>query len=128
MRYIKILLIAVFFFLAMVFFFQNQGPLSQDVTLTFNLFFIPPMTAIPLPFYFIVIGAFALGSLLTILMLAWDRVSAQLKIGREKRNVKKLDKEIKKLKARLEQQTAVDADSPKALPPHTGDSSETTPV
>ena len=47
MRYIKVLLLAIVFFLALVFFFQNQGPLSQDMVLTLHLFFIPPMHSIP---------------------------------------------------------------------------------
>ena len=58
MRYVKVLLLAILFFLALVFFFQNQNALSQNLVLTLNLFFLPPMTSIPLPFYFMVVAAF----------------------------------------------------------------------
>ena len=61
MRYIKVFLLAILFFLALVFFFQNQGALSQSMVLTLNLFFIPAMSSIALPFYFLVIAAFAFG-------------------------------------------------------------------
>ena len=101
MRYIKILLIAAFFFLAMVFFFQNQASLSQEIVLTFNLFFIPSMTAIPLPFYFIVIGAFVLGSVITIFMLAWDRFAIGHKYRVGRRKIRELDEKVKKLEDKL---------------------------
>ena len=104
MRYIKILLIAVFFFLAMVFFFQNQAPLSQDITLTFNLFFIPTMTAIPLPFYFIVVASFVLGSIITLFMLAWDRLSIGHKYNKGRRRIERMEKKIKDLEEKLNAQ------------------------
>lgn len=72
MRYIKVLLLAIVFLSCSRILFQNQGPLSQDMVLTLHLFFIPPMHSIPLPFYFLVIAAFALGSLLTLSFLVWD--------------------------------------------------------
>ena len=53
MRYIKVLILAVFIFLCLIFFFQNQAALSQEMQMTLNLFFIPPMTSITLPFYFL---------------------------------------------------------------------------
>lgn len=115
MRYIKILLIAAFFFLAMVFFFQNQAPLSQEITLTFNLFFLPTMTAIPLPFYFIVIAAFVLGSVITLFMLAWDRLSIGHKYNKGRRRIERMEKKIKDLEEKLntqnEEATAKEAGS-----------------
>ena len=109
MRYIKILLIAAFFFLAMVFFFQNQGPLSQDITLTFNLFFIPTMTAIPLPFYFIVVGAFVLGCIITVFMLAWDRLTIGHKYNAGRKKIQRMEKQIKALEDKLNAQTSEEA-------------------
>ena len=57
MRYIKVLLLVLLIFFSLVFFFQNQTALSTAMTLKLNLFFVPEMTSIPLPFYFIVIVA-----------------------------------------------------------------------
>ena len=70
MRYIKVLLLVLLIFFSLVFFFQNQTALSTAMTLKLNLFFVPEMTSIPLPFYFIVIVAFFVGALLAVALLA----------------------------------------------------------
>lgn len=110
MRYLKVLLLAVFFFLAMIFFFQNQGPLSQDTVLGLNLFFIPPMTSIPLPFYFIVIAAFLVGCALAVCMLLWDKFSIGAKLMKARWQVSSLEKQVATLQKKLENANA------KALP------------
>ena len=69
MRYIKVLLLVLLIFFSLVFFFQNQTALSTAMTLKLNLFFVPEMTSIPLPFYFIVIVAFFVGALLAVALL-----------------------------------------------------------
>lgn len=107
MRYIKVLLLAIFIFLALVFFFQNQGPLSQPIELTFNLFFIPPFTAIPLPFYFIVLAAFLIGCLLALCLLLWDRFMASARLIRAKTKIRALNRQIETL------QKIIDADAAK---------------
>lgn len=106
MRYIKLLIFAVFFFLAMVFFFQNQEPLSQQMTLSLNLFFIPPMTSIPLPFYFIVIAAFFIGCLLAVCFLWWDRVNASARFMRSKWKIKALEEKVAALDKQLNSERA----------------------
>lgn len=75
MRYVKVLLLAILFFLALVFFFQNQNALSQNLVLTLNLFFLPPMASIPLPFYFLIVAAFFVGAVLALAFLVWDKVN-----------------------------------------------------
>lgn len=105
MRYIKVLILAIIFFLAMVFFFQNQAPLSQEMTLTLNLFFIPPMTSISLPFYFLVIAAFFVGVLLAWAFLLWDKFNISTKLMKSRWQISSLQKEI----ARLQKQLASDA-------------------
>lgn len=102
MRYIKVLLLAVFFFLAMVFFFQNQASLSQETELGLNLFFIPPMKSIPLPFYFIVIGAFLVGCLFTMLFLLWEKFAMSAKLMKTRWEVGSLQKDVNKLQKQLE--------------------------
>ena len=49
MRYVKVLILALFFFLCLVFLFQNQNVLSQKLTLELNLLAIPKMTSIDGP-------------------------------------------------------------------------------
>lgn len=98
MRYIKALVLAILIFLALVFFFQNQTALSQQLELTLNLFFIPPMTSIPLPFYFVVIAAFLVGALLSLALLFWDRCNTSAKLVKSRWHISSLEKELAKLK------------------------------
>ncbi|MDR2056015.1 MAG: LapA family protein [Desulfovibrio sp.] len=101
MRYLKVLLLVVLVFLALVFFFQNQNALSQNLVLTLNLFFIPAMSSIPLPFYFIVITAFFLGALLTLSCLVWDKAHLSAKLLKNKWRIGSLEREVEKLQKKL---------------------------
>lgn len=102
MRYIKVLLLGLFIFLALLFFFQNQVPLSQDMTMTLNLFFWAPFTSIPMPFYFIVIAAFLIGCALAVCFLLWDKFNTSAKLVKTRWRVSSLEKENTQLKAKLE--------------------------
>ena len=106
MRYIKVLLLAVVFFLALVFFFQNQGALSQSMVLTLNQFFIPAMSSIALPFYFLVIAAFACGALMTLGFLVWDKVNLTARLMKQKWQISSLERELEKTKKKLGADTA----------------------
>ena len=98
MRYIKVLLLAVLFFLALIFFFQNQAALSQKMALTLHLFFLPAMTSIELPFYFLVISAFFIGVLLAVSFLAWEKFTTSAKLMKTKWRVSSLEREVEKLR------------------------------
>ena len=106
MRYIKVLLLSVVFFIALVFFFQNQGALSQSMVLTLNLFFVPAMSSIALPFYFLVIAAFACGALMTLGFLVWDKVSMSARLMKQKWQISSLERELDKTKKKLGADTA----------------------
>ena len=106
MRYIKVFLLAIIFFLALVFFFQNQAALSQSMVLTLNLFFIPAMSSISLPFYFLVIAAFACGALMTLGFLVWDKVSMSARLMKQKWQIGSLEREVEKLKKKAGIDTA----------------------
>jgi lipopolysaccharide assembly protein A len=101
MRYIKVFLLAIAFFLALVFFFQNQGALSQNMVLTLNLFFIPSMSSIALPFYFLVIAAFACGALMTLCFLVWDKVNLTARLMKQKWQISSLERELEKAKKKI---------------------------
>lgn len=118
MRYIKILLLALFIFFAVLFFIQNQAPLSQEMALSLNLFFIPPFTSIPLPFYFVVVAAFVVGCILSALWLLWDKFNTSAKLMKSNWKVTSLEKEVAKLKKQLEavQKSAAENVGAKALP------------
>ncbi|MGE9985876.1 LapA family protein [Desulfovibrio sp. SGI.169] len=101
MRYVKVLLLAILFFLALVFFFQNQNALSQDLVLTLNLFFLPPMASIPLPFYFMILAAFFVGAVLALVFLVWDKVNLSARLMKSKWRVSSLEREVEKLRKQL---------------------------
>lgn len=115
MRYIKVLLLAIFLFLAMVFFFQNQAALSHQVELNMNLFFIPPMTSIPLPFYFIVIAAFFVGCILALCMLAWDRFTITAKAMKRQWEINNLQKEVTALQKKVADEATTFAEVEKTV-------------
>ena len=98
MRYLKVLLLVLLIFFSLVFFFQNQTALSTAMTLKLNLFFVPEMTSIPLPFYFIVIVAFFVGALLAVALLLWDKMHLTARYMKSKWRVAALEREVAKLK------------------------------
>lgn len=97
MRYIKTLLLACLFFVLLIFFFQNQAVLSQDLQLTLNLFFVSAMTSIKLPFYFLIIVAFFLGAILSLSLLVWDKINLTAKNIKNNWYIKNLENEVAKL-------------------------------
>lgn len=99
MRYVKVLLLVLVFFLTMVFFFQNQEALSKEMVLKLNLFFTAPMNSIPLPLYFLVLAAFMVGALVTLLILLWDKVHLSARHMKATWRVRALEKEVTALKA-----------------------------
>lgn len=115
MRYVKILLLALFIFFAVLFFIQNQAPLSQEMTLSLNLFFMPVLTSIPLPFYFIVVAAFCIGCLLAVLWFMWDKFNTSAKLVRGRWRITSLEKEITTLKKQVDQLQNLHS-GPPALP------------
>lgn len=105
MRYIKVLILAIFIFLCLIFFFQNQAPLSQEMTMSLNLFFIPTMTSIALPFYFLLMAAFFLGAILCWLLLVWDRLNIMAKSTLLRRKVREMEKKVNKLQDIIDKQS-----------------------
>ena len=101
MRYLKILVLVLVFFLTMVFFFQNQKVLSQDMILTLNLFAVPEMKSIPLPFYLLTLASFVLGAILTLAVLVWDKIGLTAKLMKANWRVHAREKDVEKLQAQL---------------------------
>ncbi len=93
----------------MVFFFQNQATLSTQMVLHLNLFFIEPMQSISLPFYFLVLAAFLVGAIASVLFLVWDKVQLSTKFMKANWRVRSLEKEVEKLKAAQEKQNSTPA-------------------
>lgn len=97
MRFIKVLLLVVVFFLSMVFFQQNNVELSQTVTLQFDLLF-RSWTSIPLPIYFLILSSFLLGAVLAIALTCVKNISLRNDLRRSRKQIKKLEKEVNSLR------------------------------
>ncbi|UZP68296.1 LapA family protein [Desulfovibrio mangrovi] len=97
MRFIKVLGLVIVFFLTMVFFQQNTAELSQTITLKFDLLF-QSWSTIPLPIYFLILGAFALGAMVVILFFFVERIRLGAAVRKARKQSKKLEKEVNALR------------------------------
>jgi len=94
MRFIKVLLLVLIFFITMLFLFQNQETLARDMALKLNLFFLPPMKPVTLPTYFILLTGFLLGALFSMAFFLWDKLSLSARLMKAQWKVRNLEKEI----------------------------------
>lgn len=115
MRFVKVLVLVLVFFISMMFFVQNNAVLSQTVALKLDLFFDTAWSSIELPFYFMVLCAFLLGALLTMLLLMISRMRAGAALRRANKRIRVLEKELNSLR-NLPLETARKAPEPAAAP------------
>ncbi len=101
MRYLKVFILVVVFFLVMLFFVQNQASFDEPVVLTLDLMFVPVMESFPLPLYSIMLICFTLGGFLVLLMLMWDRVSLTARCTTARSKVSGLEKKLQKSEVAL---------------------------
>ena len=102
MRYIKVFLFVLLFFLIMMLFVQNQASFSDPVTLKFDPLFAPAMESIPLPRYALLLICFAMGAGLVLAMLLWDRLSLSSRLAVATRRGNSLQKQLDKANAQIE--------------------------
>jgi|GEM_PF-622455 len=79
MRYLKSLALILIFVVSMLFFVQNNQPLSTSVVLEFSVVALH-LYSLPLPLYILVLGAFLLGAVLTLAFLLVDRIRLGLEL------------------------------------------------
>lgn len=95
MRYVKVFLLILIFFVVMMFFVQNQASFADPVTLRLDLLFLPPIESLPVPMYAIMLACFTLGALLVLLMLVWDRIVISGRLSGAHRKIVALEKKLK---------------------------------
>ncbi len=71
--------------------------------LKLDLFFIPPMSSISLPFYFLLICAFFLGVVLSLIFLVWDRLNLSARIMKDKWQIQNLSNKLAKAEKLVEE-------------------------
>lgn len=135
MRYIKVFLLVVLFFLVMMFFVQNQQSFSQTMPLKLDLLFMAPLESAPLPFYTLLIICFVLGGLCVLAMLLWDRLSLSAKatmtgmrartlekdLVKSVKNTEAVQKKLEEAEARIAQLTSDLEEARKPVPAFTND-------
>ena len=97
MRYLKLFAFIIFFVLAMIFFVQNTDPLSSTLELKFDLFQWSWLSN-PLPFYVVVLIAFAIGAVLSLLYFLVEKMRLSGEVKRQKNQVRSLEKELNSLR------------------------------
>ena len=79
MRYLKALMLALLFVVSMLFFVQNNGPMSTSLQLEFNLVTLH-LISVPLPMYLFVLAAFLLGVVFALGFLLVERIRLGLEL------------------------------------------------
>lgn len=79
MRYLKAILTSLVFVLSMLFFVQNNVPLSTSIQLELNLIF-KQFYSLPLPVYVLVLAAFLLGIVFALGFLLVERIRLGLEL------------------------------------------------
>ena len=69
--------------------------------LKLNLFFLDPMSSIPLPLYFLIFIGFFAGVVLTLAVLIWDKLRLSARLMKNGWYIKRLEEEVKKLNKQL---------------------------
>ncbi|GFK94507.1 hypothetical protein NNJEOMEG_02353 [Fundidesulfovibrio magnetotacticus] len=113
MRFIKFVLLVVFFLFFMVFFIQNQAQLATALELKFSLFTLN-WQAQPLPFYLVVLIFFVLGALFSTIFFVIDRIRVGSVCSSAQSKAKSLQAELDSLKAK--QSLASPAPAPVVTP------------
>jgi ATP adenylyltransferase len=101
MRYIKVFLLVLLFFVIMMVFVQNQASFSDAVTLKFDPMFAPAMQSIPLPRYALLLISFALGAVIVLAMLLWDRLTLSSRLAAARRRGNSLQRQLDKASAQI---------------------------
>lgn len=101
MRYLKVLVLVMLIFVIMMFFVQNQTSFASTVILKIDMFFFPLMESMPLPLYAIMLMSFAVGALLVLAMLIWDRMTLSGRLISTRYKANGLEKQLVKAESKL---------------------------
>ncbi len=97
MRYVKFLALLLLFVVSMLFFVQNNQPLSTAVQLEFSVGTMH-LYSIPLPLYLLVLGSFLLGALVCVLVFLVDRIRLGLELKTLRTRYANLEDEVLSLR------------------------------
>lgn len=98
MRYLKVIILAFFFVISILFFSQNNEILSQALVLKLTIPYVADLRSIPLPLYLLVLGGFLCGALLTLLYLAADKIRSAGQLRECRTRMAGLEQELNSLR------------------------------
>ncbi len=104
MRYVIMVFLLVFFFISIIFFYQNGEALATELVLRWDLLDFYSFKSIPLPFYFIVLASFFIGSLITIIYFLLEKTRVYSNLRKMKKENKKLQQELSLLRPQEEEE------------------------
>jgi uncharacterized integral membrane protein len=97
MRYVKILVLVLFFFAAMVFFVQNTQILTESISLKFSVFALQ-WNSSPIPIYMYILIAFVLGVVISTAYFGLDKLRMNKEIKRARHQIKSMQNELNTLR------------------------------
>ena len=106
MRFLKAILLLLVFFIGLLFFVQNSAILGQKMSLVFDLYFRDAWTSVEVPFFFLILVAFAVGMLLGIVLMFLDRLRLSGELRGMRRSCRTTEKELADLKEAMAKATA----------------------
>ena len=98
MRFIKVLFLLVLFVFSILFFSQNNATLLQDLTLILDIPYVATLHSIPLPFGFLILLAFVLGALMSLVYFAVDKFKTSAKLKECRTRMASLEQELNSLR------------------------------
>lgn len=97
MRYIKVLLLTLFFFVSMVFFIQNNEVLSNELILKLELFDLSFVSR-ELPFYLVVLLSFVVGSVFSMSYFLGEKIRLSRELKAANAKLAALEQEVTSLR------------------------------
>lgn len=113
MRYVKVILLVLFFFLSMLFFIQNKDTVTQTYELVLSVPLLFNLRSIPLPFYLIVLSGFLVGALVCVFYFLTERFRLSGLVRELRQKNANLERELHQLRTMpLDNQPGPLADEP----------------
>ncbi len=101
MRYVKVLVLVLFFFVAMVFFVQNTEILTKSISLQFSVFSLQ-WTSAPIPIYLYILIAFVIGAVVSTAYFGLDKMRMNKELKRNRQQIQSLHNELNALRPQKE--------------------------
>ncbi|MDR1242092.1 MAG: LapA family protein [Deltaproteobacteria bacterium] len=99
MRFIKTFILLIFLIGTALFFLQNSTQLEQEAAFQLKLYVSDYVwNSGPVPFFFVILVAFAIGALLSLFLLGMDRIKLGHRIRRCNKKIRRLEKELQGLR------------------------------